>query len=111
MISLAQQLFLLDVTFPCKLQASIVHFHVLFQELPVDILMSLYGSFPVSVVCIMDRLNVFCYQQTKQVNVGKGLQDFIFNLRVVRGQLVFGLWSLVFGLPTNDNRPTTNDLP
>ena len=41
------------------------------------ILMSLYGSLPVSLINIMALLIKFCYQREEEVFVGKSLQAFL----------------------------------
>lgn len=40
------------------------------------VLMSLYGSLPVSLISIMALMIKFCYQRADEVLVGKSLQAF-----------------------------------
>jgi hypothetical protein len=44
--------------------------------------MSLYGSFPVSLINIMALLISFCYQRAEEVFVGKSLQALLSGLRI-----------------------------
>jgi len=46
-------------------------------------LWSLYGSLPVSMISSMAMLFIFSYQQTKQVFVGKFLQQSVSYFKIV----------------------------